>query len=611
MATISIRLKDPTTDFYSQFQALRERNKHLPGKHDQSTHGNRYGSSLEPVTEKDRVLVDYMKQVASWAEDSYEVQILKNGRRFNPQALPKGYRRGTPKQCYANAYRLVDSDPDLTYVEGLALPDFVDIPIAHAWAVDKNGNVIDNTWKTPGVSYIGIPFTTDFLHEVASETGVYGIFGYESRHILRDGVPSRAIRKKGGPGSGFYGHAGRPGEVGGSQAEAVNMAGTLTYSKVPPNDNTAVFLIDIDGNWIWAGSSVKRHTQLYALYVSEHASMFDAKTIKDAEDILEADVEEDWKFEDAVMEQANLISVENVIMVRDGKPSKEFIMKVSRHSPISVLNKAVKRLQRLVAAGNLMPEDYDYFYIVRGNYHLINPSDLELITGFTPIAGTRISDYSEEVHFKEVVEKQLPIDDDSKKRLIEVRRNIFYEDVDRLAEQLYTGDISLGQWEETMRRYVRELHTSTAAIGKGGWGEMTWKDWGRLGTPMREQYRYLHGFAEYIADNRENISLARIKARAHMYGNAAGHSAYLIEAGAEIASQLPWLPKDGSTECLVGCKCQWDLTVVGNSGNMKNVKAVWRLNPAEHCDDCVDRNGYIHMLRVAKDVPVPNKIGGY
>jgi 2'-5' RNA ligase len=210
-----------------------------------------------------------------------------------------------------------------------------------------------------------------------------------------------------------------------------------------------------------------------------------------------------------------------------------------------------------------------------------------------------------------VVEKQLPIDDDSKKRLIEIRRNIFNDDVDRLAERMYTGEMSLGAWEETMKRYIRELHTSVAAIGKGGWDQMTWADWGRLGAVMREQYRYLHGFAEAIAENRETISINAIKARAHLYGTAAGHSAYLIEAGADIASQLPWLPKDGSTECLVGCKCQWDLKKVGVEKNMQLVQATWKLNPAEHCKTCIDRKGYVVVIRVPKDAIVPNKIGGY
>jgi hypothetical protein len=41
----------------------------------------------------------------------------------------------------------------------------------------------------------------------------------------------------------------------------------------------------------------------------------------------------------------------------------------------------------------------------------------------------------------------------------------------------------------------------------------------------------------------------------------------------------------------------------------KTVKAVWRLSPAEHCVDCLERNGYIVTLVVPKTVEVPKYIG--
>lgn len=207
------------------------------------------------------------------------------------------------------------------------------------------------------------------------------------------------------------------------------------------------------------------------------------------------------------------------------------------------------------------------------------------------------------------VEKQLPIGEESKKRLMEIRRGLFNSDSDRLAEKVYTGDISIGQWEENMKRLIREFHSSMAAIGKGGWGEMTWADWGRLGPIVKEQYRYLHGFAETLAEKRDTISLAAIKARAHLYGSAGGYSAAITEAGFVIQDLLPWIPRDGSTECLVNCCCRWELDIVGESGDFYTVRCVWRLAPAEHCPDCIDRNGHVEMIRVHKSVTVPKIIG--
>lgn len=782
MATISIRFK------------------HLPGQHDQMTHGNRGTQSKRADTEDEKALRAYLQQISNMSKDTVEHMVLTHGKMYNPQPLPKGYKKGKIKEYFSNAFALADKNPELTYVEGFAMPDFMPLPIHHAWVVDKDGNVIDNTWKTPGSVYMGIPFTTDFMYEVASKTEVYGILGYTSRDIFRQGIPKDAIRTKGGEGSGHYGHAGRPGLVGGSQPDDVKIMpdamreriyGKLTYSKIPPNYNETVnlhqthtYILDQNGNWIYMPNKNKRHTQLYALYVAEHREDFDLRTLESAEEILDHGVEEASTFEDVVMEKASLVSVE-LFTYNFGESKEEpvykrdLIVKVSSGSPISVLSKAVKRVQRLIEDGHINISDYDQFIIVRGTHHQIKPEDFENISGFT---GVGHNDFGEDIHYKEdlapvekhdtaiiafnfsgmfdflldkfkpedvvrdshitllnlgdldripitkdnlmflleefskrhaiidgkvtgvatfssdpdkdgrvplvllydspqlpffrvdlqrmlkalgmdyleqdhgfiphitlayidepyvevafkpetvyldslwlywgdekhkfpllgeVVEKQLPIDDESRANLISIRRNIFNNDVDQLAEKLFTGDISLGAWEETMRRYIRELHTSTAAIGKGGWGEMSWRDWGRLGTQMREQYRYLHGFAEHIAANRETISIAAIKARAHLYGTAAGHSAYLMEAGAEIATQLPWMPKDGSTECLVGCKCQWNLQVIGEERNMKVVQAVWQLNPAEHCGDCVDRNGFVAVIRVNKDVPVPSKIGGY
>jgi hypothetical protein len=207
--------------------------------------------------------------------------------------------------------------------------------------------------------------------------------------------------------------------------------------------------------------------------------------------------------------------------------------------------------------------------------------------------------------------KELPIDEKSKANLIKIRTGIFYNLADDLAERMYVGDISIGQWEEQMKKAIRELHTSVAAIGKGGWDQMTPADWGRLGPILKEQYKYLHRFAQYISDNRDTISISAIKARAHLYGNAGNNTAYTIEAGHVLEKKLPWIPGDGSTECLVGCRCRWELEIVDRKKNFNIVEATWKLGEAEHCQDCIDRDGYVHTMSVYRDIPIPKTIGGY
>jgi len=83
-----------------------------------------------------------------------------------------------PKMCYQNAGSVAlgfhGDYPELTYVEGYAIPADVGIPLQHAWLVDKDGNVIDRTWRD-GVAYFGIPIPSENLRRIVLRTGVWGV----------------------------------------------------------------------------------------------------------------------------------------------------------------------------------------------------------------------------------------------------------------------------------------------------------------------------------------------------------------------------------------------------------------------------------------------------
>jgi hypothetical protein len=226
----------------------------------------------------------------------------------------------------------------------------------------------------------------------------------------------------------------------------------------------------------------------------------------------------------------------------------------------------------------------------------------------------------DEVYIDMIELKQLPIDDVSRARLIDVRTTIFNTDVDNLAVRVYDGTISLGQWEEDMKSLIRGLHTATAAIGKGGFENVTQSDWGRVGAEVKSQYRFLHGFAEKIAEDRDTISLAAIQARAHLYGNAGRGMANVMHAG-EFAGgtrrqpgrfpALPWIPKDGSTECLNNCKCHWELIEVDRTKTRKLIQCTWVVDQqAENCETCLSRDNHIEIRKVPLDTVVPSTIGG-
>ena len=218
-----------------------------------------------------------------------------------------------------------------------------------------------------------------------------------------------------------------------------------------------------------------------------------------------------------------------------------------------------------------------------------------------------------------IIEKQLPIDPKSAQNLIQIRLGIFNNDVDALAEKVFIGDITVGAWVEEMKALIRGVHTGVASIAKLGWENMTPSAWGTVGAEIKKQYRYLQGFAEDILANKDTISLAAIQARAHMYGQAAGHTAALMQAGNLAGGtrrkptgydSLPWIPKDGSTKCLSSCRCFWSIEVLSTDTDSQQILASWILDPeAESCEDCVDRMGFTTTLTVPLDWEIPDVIG--
>jgi hypothetical protein len=153
--------------------------KHLPGQHDQKTHGNRYGPSvtlrqwLGFVGPRGKTFLAHGR--------SYRVPTVERMRELMEQY---DISPGRAKECFMNAASAVvfESSTDLRYVEGYAASI---IPIHHAWLVTPNGEVIDPTWAgqishgvtmSPGSEYFGIAFDTDWLRAHLLRTEVWGVF---------------------------------------------------------------------------------------------------------------------------------------------------------------------------------------------------------------------------------------------------------------------------------------------------------------------------------------------------------------------------------------------------------------------------------------------------
>ena len=81
---------------------------------------------------------------------------------------------GSPRECFRDALLLAARNAEeLTYVEGYAYRSL--LPCHHAWCITGDREVIDATWDPAGVEYLGIPFWLEYVEDVTSERGYYGI----------------------------------------------------------------------------------------------------------------------------------------------------------------------------------------------------------------------------------------------------------------------------------------------------------------------------------------------------------------------------------------------------------------------------------------------------
>lgn len=105
--------------------------------------------------------------------------VAAYGEECKPAKLPKGIKRGVPGECYKNASLLLMRDSSLTYVEGFARPQQsgeMDVAYLHGWIVDKNGNVIDNTWPHPEHNqYFGVRYDRMKYLEHIYKARMYGV----------------------------------------------------------------------------------------------------------------------------------------------------------------------------------------------------------------------------------------------------------------------------------------------------------------------------------------------------------------------------------------------------------------------------------------------------
>lgn len=88
-----------------------------------------------------------------------------------------------------------------------------------------------------------------------------------------------------------------------------------------------------------------------------------------------------------------------------------------------------------------------------------------------------------------------------------------------LTTALHEGRISPAIWQEQMRTELRRLHTTQAALGSGGFDRMGFKEWGRTGGLIRQDYQRLTNLANDIVAGRASLPQALNRVRGYV-GNA-------------------------------------------------------------------------------------------
>lgn len=161
-----------------------------------------------------------------------------------------------------------------------------------------------------------------------------------------------------------------------------------------------------------------------------------------------------------------------------------------------------------------------------------------------------------------------------------------------LNKRLFNKSLSAQDWLKQSWETIRATHVDLYVLARGGRKQMTPADWGRLGGILKFQRHKLQGFAQEIVDGR--LSVAQIEARSQMYINAATHS-YEQGQAAERGVKLPAYPGDGTSECLVNCKCSWRIVDEGEAW-----ACTWVRSAKESCPTCLRRAQEWNPLRIPK-----------
>lgn len=148
-------------------------------------------------------------------------------------------------------------------------------------------------------------------------------------------------------------------------------------------------------------------------------------------------------------------------------------------------------------------------------------------------------------------------------------------------KNLAEGRWPISQYEAEMRRRLKDAHIAEYVLGRGGVAQMTPSDYGKIGSTLKKQYKYLRRFLDDVEAGDETRGEANNRARNFL---GAARQSFSQGRGKAYGLSLPAHPGDGGTSCHGNCRCHWDIVET-----KAEWKAYWRVSANKPCADCVAR----------------------
>lgn len=156
--------------------------------------------------------------------------------------------------------------------------------------------------------------------------------------------------------------------------------------------------------------------------------------------------------------------------------------------------------------------------------------------------------------------------------LLEAQVNSTEQRLGEIVTAMHEGAMSSGYGQMLMRDELRRLNLTNAALGKGGFDRLDFRDYGRAGRQLRDTYERISNLARDMEAGR--VTLPQALNRVRGYVGEARRNFFASERDAMRAT--------------------------GRAFEERR-----RLNPAEHCKDCVR---YASMSwRQMGELPVPGE----